>query len=179
MLHKLTSNHTDTHPPVRPSIHPSIHPFHSGDLVEVFLSHSTGAHTTVGPHFTPQFLTAENTLFRPPLREETRSSSPARVHIPTKSQAHESPTFPPGPCRAAQRRAVRHEVLLVPLTDRPARVAPCLYCLSPCRHCCYCRRAGPLAYCEPGLVENPSLREFNNNQSPWFSPGGMYTIPLS
>lgn len=31
----------------------------------------------------------------------------------------------PGPCRAAQRRAVRHEVLLVPLTDRPARVAPC------------------------------------------------------
>lgn len=31
----------------------------------------------------------------------------------------------PAPCRAVQRRAVRHAVLFVPLTDRPARVAPC------------------------------------------------------
>lgn len=46
LLHKHTAGHTDSHP----AVHPSIQYAHPRTKVEVFPSHATGAHTTVGPH---------------------------------------------------------------------------------------------------------------------------------
>lgn len=159
-------------PPTRPPTHPSIHPFRG-----LKWRSSLGTPRERTRPLDPIYPTISDRRKRPrPSSTTGRRQGPARLLASTSQQSCRHTSLQPWPldpvvqCSAVQRRAARHEVLLVPLTDRQtgqpeSYLALYIYCLSPCRHCSYCRRAGPLAYSEPGLVENPSLREFNNNQS--------------
>lgn len=86
--------------------------------MEVFPSHAHGnAHGRWTP-FTPQSLTAENTLFRPPPREETRSSS--RRHPNKVAGTRLSGPWPLAPvvrCSAVQ--CVTQYCLFHLQTDKP------------------------------------------------------------
>lgn len=119
--HCYTSIQSAIRTATHPSVHPPIHPFRG---LKWRSSQATPRDRT--RPLDPIYPTISDRRKHPLPSSTTGGDKVQLASTSQQSRRHTSLLrLAPGPCRAAQRRAVRHEVLLVPLTDRPARVTPC------------------------------------------------------
>lgn len=114
LLHKHTTSHTGSHPPVHPSI-----------LGLKWRSSQATPRERTRP-LDPIYPTISDRR-KHPLPSSTTGGDKVQLASTSQQSRRHTTLWPlaPVPCRAVQRRAVRHAVLLVPLTDRPARIVPC------------------------------------------------------